>query len=165
VSLVSLPDLKPCPWCGCAMEVREHTKTRSQWRWFVQHVTITVEGCFCDDTSFKERSVEQAVAAWNDRRGETSRAAVLAEASKLLHEWADSDFACGDGTSGDAIRTAAICVRELINPAATQPCGCEGCPTEVPRFWRSAICRDCANEDCEHEDAGEDSTATGGVTP
>jgi hypothetical protein len=83
------------------------------------------------------------------------RRTVLGEAAKMLNEWADADFVAGNSETGDALKTAAICVSELADPLQTQCCGCDGCAEQVPRYWRSGFCRPCASEECEHEDADE----------
>ncbi len=80
------------------------------------------------------------------------RRAVLEEAAKMLNEWADADFATGNGETGDALRTAAICVPELADPEHKQRCMCEGCTAQVVRWSRSGLCLACADENCEHED-------------
>jgi len=70
----------------------------------------------------------------------------------MLNEWADADFAAGCSETGDALRTAAICIPELAEPEREQRCMCEGCTSQVAKWSRSGFCYPCANENCEHEE-------------
>jgi hypothetical protein len=43
---------------------------------------------------------------------------------------------------------------EVLGRTGTSTCICSGCLEEIPAWWLSGMCRDCALEDCEHEEGG-----------
>ena len=83
----------------------------------------------------------------------SEREEALLEAADMLESWAAADEREGEADSAGALRNAAACVRELRDPTAKGKCACPGCEDQVPRFWRCGLCVDCANEDCDHEEA------------
>lgn len=86
-------NLLPCPFCGGEMQTREHTKTRSSWRFYVEHVKLETDECPAGDLWFRERSHEQAVAAWNTRPAEAQLEAALQLGREALQSCVDSENA------------------------------------------------------------------------
>jgi len=81
------------------------------------------------------------------------REQALEEAAAMLDGWIAADEREGDLDSAETLRIAALCIRALKDPDGKEFCVCTGCTEAVERWSRSGLCFDCANEDCDHDDA------------
>ena len=61
---MSLPPLKPCPFCGAAAEIKE--------RRVFGEVFYTTECLDCFAKTFHENTVKEAADEWNRRAGESN---------------------------------------------------------------------------------------------
>lgn len=74
----------------------------------------------------------------------------LEQAAAMMDEWAEADDRVMEVETACCLRNAAKCIRALKSPSLNN-CECGGCLEQVPGEYRSGMCYDCANEDCQHD--------------